>query len=112
MKASLRSVEDHGVHYQALMFVCPGCQDEDGQGGLHMLPVNSADKQPSWSWDGNLEEPTISPSILTRGGRLGSEGVCHSFLRAGVFEFLGDCTHALAGQSVPLPDLYDWAATQ
>lgn len=30
-------------------------------------------------------------------------GVCHSFVRAGRIEFLGDCTHALAGQTVPLP---------
>lgn len=30
--------------------------------------------------------------------------VCHSFVRAGKIEFLGDCTHALKGQTVPLPD--------
>lgn len=30
--------------------------------------------------------------------------VCHSFVRNGVIEFLSDCTHALKGQHVPLPD--------
>lgn len=111
MKTSLRNIDDHGVHYQALMFVCPGCQTpyllpdgtEHTPSGLHMLPVNSPQKTPSWEWDGNLESPTLSPSILTRG-----VGVCHSFLRAGVLEFLSDCTHQLAGQSVPLPDLPAW----
>ena len=29
--------------------------------------------------------------------------VCHSFVRAGQIEFLGDCTHEFAGQTVPMP---------
>src|SRR5436309_254590 len=28
--------------------------------------------------------------------------VCHSFVRDGLIEFLGDCTHPLAGRTVPL----------
>lgn len=32
---------------------------------------------------------------------------CHTFIRAGKIEFLGDCTHALAGQTVALPDWPD-----
>lgn len=116
MKAMLRTVDDHGEHYEALMFVCPGCalpytvDDREWKPtGLHMLPVNSAVKSPSWDFDGNLEAPTLSPSILTHGGQQG-EGPprCHSFLRAGVFEFLDDCTHAMAGQHVPMPDLPEW----
>ncbi|MGC4033677.1 MAG: hypothetical protein QM754_18485 [Tepidisphaeraceae bacterium] len=27
---------------------------------------------------------------------------CHSFVRDGQIEFLGDCTHELAGKTVPL----------
>lgn len=110
MKAALRTVDDHGRGYQALAFVCPGCERSPGKGGLHMLPVNSDWKTPSWSWDGNLDAPTLSPSILTR--RSGPDGtsVCHSFLRAGVFEFLSDCTHPMAGQHVSMPELYDWMA--
>ena len=30
--------------------------------------------------------------------------VCHSFIRDGRIQFLGDCTHHLAGQTVDLPD--------
>jgi hypothetical protein len=30
---------------------------------------------------------------------------CHSFVRAGMIEFLSDCTHELAGKTVPIPDL-------
>ena len=107
MKSQLRTVDDHGVIYTALMFVCPGCQEFNS--GLHMLTVNSPHHQPSWTWDNNLEIPTLSPSILTDkdGPRR-----CHSFLKQGVFEFLSDCTHSLAGQKVPIPDLHDWAVKQ
>ena len=35
-------------------------------------------------------------------------GDCHSFLRAGVWDFLGDCAHHLAGQQVPMVDLPEW----
>ncbi|WP_241754456.1 hypothetical protein [Cupriavidus basilensis] len=31
-------------------------------------------------------------------------GVCHSFVTDGRIQFLGDCTHALAGQTVPLAE--------
>ena len=76
-----------------------------------MLPVNTDLKSPAWTWDGNLEAPTLSPSILTHtepyvDGK--GTGICHSFISAGIVEFLGDCTHSLAGQKVPLPELPDW----
>ena len=29
---------------------------------------------------------------------------CHTFVTDGRIQFLGDCTHALAGQTVDLPD--------
>lgn len=100
----VRHVIDHGVRYDALAFICPGCASINGT-GLHMLPVNTTEHSPSWTWDGNLEAPTISPSIMT--GR-DSESQCHSFLRGGVLEFLSDCKHVLAGTNVPLPDLPQW----
>ncbi len=105
MKSQLRTIDDHGKIYPALTFVCPGCVEMVGGSGLHMLPVNTGVKSPAWTWDGNLELPTLSPSILT--GR-NSPNVCHSFLREGIFEFLNDCNHSLAGQKVPIPDLPDW----
>lgn len=105
MKAMIRQVDDHGKNYSCVAFVCPGCVDMLGGSGLHMLAVNTSVKSPSWDWDGNLQKPTLSPSILT--GK-GSKNVCHSFLRAGVFEFLTDCTHSLAGKKVEMPDLPEW----
>jgi hypothetical protein len=121
MKTKLRHVVNPatGESWDALTFWCPGCErvDDDGSrhAGLHMLPVNgpgALSDRASWSWDGNLDAPTLEPSILTRRHQHGEAFVCHSFLRGGVFEFLGDCTHPLAGQHVPLPDLPDWAAAE
>ena len=106
MKSQIRNVDDHGIHYEALAFVCPGCLELGGGSGLHMLPVNSNVKSPSWDWDGSLEYPTLSPSILTSKDEPARR--CHSFLKAGVFEFLGDCAHSLAGTSVPMVELPDW----
>lgn len=112
--AQIRHVDDHGVRYDALAFICPGCA-LDGSSGLHMLPVNTSEHKPSWTWDGNLEAPTCTPSILTKWGRVDPGDpespptfVCHSYLTAGVFEYLSDCTHAFAGEHVPLPPLPDW----
>lgn len=105
MKAMIRRVNDHSKTYDCLAFVCPGCIDMLGGSGIHVLAVNSTVKSPSWSWDGNLEKPTLSPSVLT--GK-GSDKICHSFLKKGVFEFLGDCNHSLAGQKVEMVDLPDW----
>lgn len=105
MKAMIRNINDNGVRYQALAFWCPGCDSVPYLGALHMVPVNTTEKSPSWDWNGDLEKPTLSPSILTKRSDI---GVCHSFLRDGVFEFLGDCTHKMANQHVPMPDLPDW----
>ncbi len=79
-----------------LVFHCPGCDSK------HVIDVSPG----RWTWDGNAERPTFSPSILCR-REYGPEHtleVCHSFVRDGQIQFLADCTHALAGQTVPLPD--------
>lgn len=115
-----------GRTYQALKFWCPGCEthlDEDGapHGGAHMLPISgdTADR-PVWAFDGDEDAPTLSPSILTRRDYVTRivDGevtelrpfVCHSFIRGGRIEFLSDCTHPLAGQTVPLPEMPGWFA--
>ena len=54
-----------------------------------------------WTFNGDVDQPTFSPSLLIRT----SQGVCHSYVQDGRIQFLGDCTHALAGQTVELPDL-------
>lgn len=94
LSAKLRSVRIDDAR-RGLMFWCPGCNS------AHRVVTEGAG---SWAWDGNAINPTLSPSVLVHGGERGSDSVCHSFVRRGVIEFLGDCTHELRGQHVPLPD--------
>lgn len=115
--ALLREIEDGDRKYNVLIFWCPGCEtapsdDPEGmQGGLHMLAVSGdVVDRPKWTFDGNLEAPTLHPSIKT--SRPPGKFVCHSFLRNGVFEFLADCTHKHVGQHVPLPPLPDWVINE
>lgn len=79
---------------QRVGFDCPGC------GLYHLLPT-AADASPNWTWNGSLDRPSLMPSINAWHG----DERCNSFVVDGQINFLGDCTHALAGQLVPLPPL-------
>lgn len=106
MIATIRQVSAGDRHWESLVFWCPGCELMQGGGsGLHLLPVTPGSDRATWTFDGNLDAPTLNPSILTHGA---NDGRCHSYLRGGVLEFLDDCTHELAGQKVPLPELPAW----
>lgn len=81
-----------------------------GPTGLLTLPVirsgNQQDSR-SWLWNGDTEKPTLSPSVLTTftSGIDNKSWRCHSFITDGAAQFLGDCTHSLAGTTVPLLDV-------
>lgn len=85
-----------------IQFYCPGCQRS------HAIQSGS-DFGPNWTWNGSLDRPTFTPSVLvTYDGKDAGIGrappaVCHSFVTDGRIQFLTDCTHALAGQTVDLP---------
>lgn len=91
----------------SLAFNCPGCDD------WHVVNVDGNDR-PKWTWNGSAERPTFQPSILVRTGAAVDPAiawedgdpplVCHSFVTDGRIQFLSDCTHALAGQTVDLPE--------
>ena len=67
----------------------------------------------AWSWNGSATRPTFMPSVLVsyNGADAGKDGappsVCHSFVVDGQMQMLGDSTHALAGQTVPIP-VWPW----
>lgn len=58
----------------------------------------------NWSWNGDVDRPTLKPSILTRAdfGEEREQKICHSFVNDGKIQFLSDCTHELAGQTLDL----------
>lgn len=117
----LRNSEDNG-----LIFWCPGCNMAHG---IH----HGAGSGPRWGWNRDVNKPTFTPSVLvqTTGAPEGRDmmtpaeedeydaiykaggtqavfasrfGIrCHSYVTEGRIQFLSDCTHALAGQTVDLP---------
>jgi hypothetical protein len=92
--SKVKVVADIGVGFK-----CPGC------GYWHVVPVRPIETRPSWEFNGDFDKPTFSPSILMTTTYKGQEIRCHSFVKDGKIQFLSDCTHELAGQTVDLPDL-------
>jgi hypothetical protein len=112
-----------GLDGGRVAFACPGCDE------MHQVAVREDGNRqgPIWGYNGNPDAPTFTPSVLVKSGHYcsGQSGkdcwctyeerfgekppakcfVCHSFVRDGRIQFLGDCTHALAGQTVELPDI-------
>jgi hypothetical protein len=107
-----------------IRFMCPGCKS------THEITVRSDGS--GWGFNRDVNSPTFTPSVLVRSGHYAphakqdgtcwctynaeqiakgekpapfSCGVCHSFVRDGKIEFLSDCTHELAGQTVELPEV-------
>lgn len=90
-------------------FWCPGCD------AMHAIPVSTQhDPGRAWGYNGNPDAPTFTPSILvsyphwvppapTDQPQVQVIDICHSFVTDGQIQFLCDCTHALAGRTVPLP---------
>ena len=121
MKVKLINLIEGSVERKAVKFQCPGCKS------IHLLPIGGS--HPCWEFNGNPDNPTLSPSILSRSGHYipGHTGecwcdynkkhpddpapetflcgICHSFVTDGKIQFLADSTHSLAGQTVELPDI-------
>lgn len=123
--------------FYGVRFDCPGCALLRGTDGGKVLPVEwlpsgaeqskTNAERPRWGFNGDLDRPTFTPSVLTRWSpweppvnadnleafkaapwpQRQVEHVCHSFVTDGRIQFLNDCTHALAGQTVDLPEIED-----
>ncbi len=109
--ARAKVITDAQGRFHSISFRCPGCIWAEGDLMWHSIETEWMPegavrvphaRQDRWEFNGDLERPTFSPSLLRNGG---SRSTCHSFVRDGRIEFLGDCTHALAGKTVDLPEL-------
>ena len=97
----LRKYTAHGQDERTVLLgaLCPACKYE------HAFRVDAdywttqLSKAP-WTFNGDFESPTFSPSMLAAASN--PKHRCHSFLRNGVWEFLDDCGHDMAGQKVPM----------
>lgn len=94
------------------MHWCPACSE------MHAIGDG-------WTFNGDLDDrPTFAPSVRVSGKKIVRDAagkwtgewerdasgkplpfVCHYFLQDGELRYCGDCTHGLANQTVPLPEL-------
>ncbi len=74
-------------------FYCSGCKS------THMFECRNDGKHPSWSFNGNMESPTFTPSLCYPDRR------CHLTVTDGKIKYHDDCTHSLVGQTINLPEL-------
>ena len=78
------------------MFWCAGCES------VHIVDSR-------WILDADTAAPTLTPSVLVQDQR---GNVCHLHLSRGIVTYLADCTHALKGTAIPLPDFPAWMSSR
>lgn len=76
------------------LYMCPGCGYE------HAFGLISDGGHHDFNMD--YEKPTIRPSLLQN---FSPDRICHAFIIDGYIQFLNDCWHKLAGQTVELPQV-------
>ena len=125
-----KAVDEQG-RFIGYSFHCPGCLAIHT---LPVRPIPAGEVESPetvglahWHFNGDLNSPTFSPSVSVKCGHYCDPKfkdcwcdyyskhpeeepefacfICHSFVRNGQIEFLHDCTHAKAGQTIPLTDI-------
>lgn len=94
---------DDGSGYAGELVECPACSY-----GHFFRTVPGKHGEPVWTFNGDREKPTFSPSMLVNARTHVTNPLailCHSFVREGRIAFLSDCSHAMAGQTVELPEV-------
>lgn len=79
------------------MYWCPACRFH------HHVAIKPAklENGASWTWNNSHDKPTFSPSIVVKVEfKNRSSLVCHSYVKNGQIQYLSDCTHQLAGQTI------------
>lgn len=92
MKAKPVTHDDGSLY--GISWFCPGCKDK------HHVPTTGI---VAWCFNGDLERPTITPSILRYANPVSPR--CHSIVTDGRVSFCPDSEHELAGKTVDLPEL-------
>ena len=120
---------EYGPGGAGYTFWCPGCEE------VHMFITQRGEYRPQgpvWSFNGDVEKPTFSPSLIIWSGHYapgheegspcwctfnqdliekGEEpskfkcGICHLIMTDGIIQYCADSTHHLSGQSVHVPIL-------
>ncbi len=106
MGNKLRHSDNNRVYFR-----CPACGANDNKHEeLHVLRVrpDGVHDETSWGWNGDNESPSFAPSIKVAGGPKEKRTICHSWITNGMIRFEMDSTHAFAGKTLSLPDMFDF----
>lgn len=108
MRAEKQEAPDGSVY---INYRCQGCEH------LHSVCVQTGSAYgagPVWGWNGSLELPTFTPSVLfwldhnadedEEERKYVDKARCHTFITNGRVQFLSDYGHALAGQTLDVPE--------
>jgi hypothetical protein len=126
ISSKLRKYASEDGLEEGLIYWCEGCET------THSIRTKGPG---AWEWNGDVEKPVFSPSVLTKMGHYAYDykkekcwctfdwskypnvprskcQLCHTFVgcngaQPGEIIFLSDCTHELKSQVRPFPDLPD-----
>lgn len=84
-------------HHPQYLYMCKGCGYE------HAFSLNTEGGHHSFNKD--LDNPTVNPSLVQN---FTPGMMCHSFIKEGKIQYLNDCWHEFAGQTIELPDESEW----
>ena len=103
IRGMLREVVQHKDGLLAMLCaLCPACGFEHSF-RVDLVGHGHWKSKDIWMLNGNYDSPTFQPSMLANKAQaISQHPICHSFVTEGVWVFLGDCTHAMAGQRVPM----------
>lgn len=97
MSKLYKALDEKGIHY-GYSFYCPGCKHS------HVYwTERKASNGAQWTFNNDMEKPTFRASLLQT--IPGENYRCHIFVTDGKIQYLGDCTHELAGQTIEMEDI-------
>lgn len=85
--------EDDGKIWK--FFWCEGCEQ------YHGIQLNQNLNLPFWSWDGNNDYPTFTPSMIIKWN---DQVLCHFLIKNGMIQYSEDSQHMFAGLTIPLSE--------
>ena len=92
-------------HWENYYVWCPGCNELHGFRTRAPQPRSGEPSIPSWTYNGNPEKPTFTPSLRYLRHRADYPGCgphCHIIVTDGKLQFCADCEHKLAGTTIDL----------
>lgn len=102
MKIKIVIIEGYNPD-KLLAIYCPVCKEN------HYIPADGVPLKngSKWSFNGDYEKPTISPSInlhaCNNDGRIVYR--CHFYIKNGYIEYCSDCSHNMKNKTIELPEI-------